>query len=290
MNRRRFDFSSVFQDNVFPQLMYITRQNFSLDKKDRPMHMHEKICELNLVHWGKGTYNVDGTIYPVKMTDAFLTNCGQAHELLSSESSPLTVYCLGYRNVLFKGLPENFVTIPGGSPVRSCRKDYSLLWNNCEKLLDLDLGRPDDQALANLLAATSLMIARNAPESLSAQPVSVSNDELTKKVKDYIADHFREDIRLDDIARETNFSITYISHTFKKATGYSPIEYVIRRRIGYAQTLLISSDFSVSHIATLAGYDNPKHFQNIFKKTVGITPLQYRRQYLHSLKGARDQR
>ena len=63
----------------------------------------------------------------------------------------------------------------------------------------------------------------------------------------------------------------------------------IRRRIGLAQTLLISSDYSATRIATMVGYDNTNYFNSLFTRIVGTTPIRYRKKYLESLHGERDQ-
>ena len=96
-------------------------------------------------------------------------------------------------------------------------------------------------------------------------------------------------VTIKDIADSLGFSPDYISHGFKKTTGYSPMEYLIRCRIGYAETLLISGDYPVSYVAMEAGYENVSYFQTVFKKIVGITPRRYRMQYLESLHGERNQ-
>ena len=84
-------------------------------------------------------------------------------------------------------------------------------------------------------------------------------------------------------------SATYVSHGLKKATGMTPINYIIRRRIGLAQTMLISTDFTATQIATMVGYDNTNYFSTLFTKTVGMTPIRYRNMYLEKLRGRRDQ-
>ena len=76
----------------------------------------------------------------------------------------------------------------------------------------------------------------------------------------------------------------------KDISGYSPIQYVIRRRIGLAQTWLISSDLSATQIATMVGYDNTNYFNTLFKRMVGVSPIRYRKQYLDSLRGKRNQK
>ena len=63
---------------------------------------------------------------------------------------------------------------------------------------------------------------------------------------------------------------------------------MIRCRIGEAQNLLISTNYSATHIAAQVGYNSVNHFNAIFSKTVG-PPIQYRKQYLESVKGKRGQ-
>jgi transcriptional regulator GlxA family with amidase domain len=70
-----------------------------------------------------------------------------------------------------------------------------------------------------------------------------------------------------------------MSHTFKETTGYSPIQYIMRRRIGEAQTLLITTNHSITMVANIVGYDNSSYFNKIFTKNVGMTPKRYRECY-----------
>ncbi|WP_438803867.1 helix-turn-helix domain-containing protein [Metabacillus rhizolycopersici] len=68
----------------------------------------------------------------------------------------------------------------------------------------------------------------------------------------------------------------YISHAFKRTTGYSPMQYVIRRRIGEAQSYLFSTDKTVTEIAYIVGYNSASNFNNAFKEMVNMSPQRYR--------------
>ena len=63
----------------------------------------------------------------------------------------------------------------------------------------------------------------------------------------------------------------------------------IRRRIGHAQTLLISTSYTVTQIASLVGYDNTNYFSTQFSKVVGMSPTHYRTFYSEEAKGQQDQ-
>lgn len=64
---------------------------------------------------------------------------------------------------------------------------------------------------------------------------------------------------------------------FKRQTGHSPIDYLIQTRIAKARNLLLRSDATLSEIAAEVGYSDVYYFSRIFKKHVGISPIQYQR-------------
>lgn len=93
----------------------------------------------------------------------------------------------------------------------------------------------------------------------------------------YMEQHFKEDIRLDDMAELAHISPTYYSSIFKllKVIGFS--DYLNSLRIQSATKLLSETDKSVTEIVFEAGYNNVAHFNKTFKKLVGVTPTEYRK-------------
>ena len=64
----------------------------------------------------------------------------------------------------------------------------------------------------------------------------------------------------------------YLSHVFKEASGYSPTQYLLRRRIGEAHNLLIATDLPMSKIAERVGFETQNYFNLQFSKHVGMPP------------------
>lgn len=95
---------------------------------------------------------------------------------------------------------------------------------------------------------------------------------LGRSIKEYIDEHYCEPLTMHQICTDLKLSESYVSHAFKDMLGYSPMQYVMRRKIGEAQTLLISTDYSITKIAQTVGYDSPSHFNQRFLKYVGISP------------------
>ena len=78
-----------------------------------------------------------------------------------------------------------------------------------------------------------------------------------------------------ELASLCNISAVYFRRIFEGQFGISPKEYIIRRRIEYAKSLLASGQLTVSEIATLCGYTEPCHFSREFKKHTGTSPREY---------------
>lgn len=73
-------------------------------------------------------------------------------------------------------------------------------------------------------------------------------------------------------------SVSYFLKKFKEVTTKSPMQYILGIRISNAVSLLESTDYNVTEISTIIGYDNPLYFSRIFKKQKGISPSDYRKQ------------
>ena len=83
-------------------------------------------------------------------------------------------------------------------------------------------------------------------------------------------------LKLPDVAAALHINPYYLSHTFKALTGVSPMSYIIRRRIDEAQSLLLTTNLTITAIAIECGYNNSNYFQSVFKRAMGITPREYR--------------
>ena len=68
----------------------------------------------------------------------------------------------------------------------------------------------------------------------------------------------------------------YLSHAFKREYGISPISYMISRRIDESKYLLAETDLSMSQIAQLLGFSSLSYFSQVFRRTQGIAPMEYR--------------
>jgi AraC family transcriptional regulator len=100
-----------------------------------------------------------------------------------------------------------------------------------------------------------------------------------KRVLDFIDAHLVEEISLDDLAAEACLSPFHFSRLFRTATGLSPYQYVIKRRVEAAQKMLQFNHYSLVEIALIVGFGSQDNFTRLFRNITGLTPGQYRELY-----------
>lgn len=105
-----------------------------------------------------------------------------------------------------------------------------------------------------------------------------------QKVQDYINRHYKDDIRLNDLAELAGMTPTAFSRFFKLRTGRSVSDYVIDVRLGHASQMLVNSALSVAEICYSCGFNNVSNFNRIFKKKKIHTPKLFREIYQHHKK------
>jgi AraC family transcriptional regulator len=106
---------------------------------------------------------------------------------------------------------------------------------------------------------------------------SLSYDKL-KRVLDLVDDRFREEIGLEELAREACLSPFHFSRLFQRATGLPPHRYVTERRLREAKAKLAEGRLPLVEIALELGFGSQGNFTRIFRKHTGLTPGQFRAQ------------
>ena len=164
---------------------------------------------------------------------------------------------------------DNNVFYAGNSPT------YAFLFK--EMITELQTCRVGYESLLSMyLEQIFVLIQRSR---LDKTPVVSSHlQEEMGIARRYFQEHYNEDINIEEYALSRNMSVSYFLKKFKEVTTKSPMQYILAIRINNAVSLLESTDYNVTEISTIIGYDNPLYFSRIFKKQKGVSPSDYRKQ------------
>ena len=106
---------------------------------------------------------------------------------------------------------------------------------------------------------------------------NVTPEELVNAVELYIRINYKNELTLEDVAKNLNFSPDYLSRIYKKSTGQSPLKYLIHLRINEAKRLLTANlDLDIKTIGELVGYTDQYYFSRVFKNQTEHYPSEYR--------------
>lgn len=108
-------------------------------------------------------------------------------------------------------------------------------------------------------------------------PGSLSRTELVR-VADYVEDNLSQNLSLTELAESVEMSTYRLSRLFKRSTGLTPYQYIVHRRVEKAKRLLKDEGLSLFDVSRSAGFSDQSHFTRHFKRLVGATPGEFRRQ------------
>lgn len=132
-------------------------------------------------------------------------------------------------------------------------------------------GRLYADAIANLMAVHLFNNYATTKPQIKSYTNGLPHYKL-KQVLKYIDAHLDKSLSLDELAQLTQMSPGYFSRLFKQSTGYTPHQYLIRRRVKRAKELLRQRKLSIADIAYQVGFANQGHLNYHFKKLTGVTP------------------
>ncbi len=131
------------------------------------------------------------------------------------------------------------------------------------------------ESLAQVLVIHLLRHYSAVTQTITSENRSLTRTQLQQAI-DYIHTHLDQDLSLVEIAEVINISPTYFSTLFKRATGTSPHQYVIQKRVERAKMMLAKTELTIADIALQVGFSSQSHLTQHFKRFTGMTPKQFR--------------
>ncbi len=132
------------------------------------------------------------------------------------------------------------------------------------------------QIIKNELEKLLIFITRDFEEQEHEEKERLSevNLSIAEKVKQYIEEHYKEKILLEEISDAIGYSVGHLSRTFKKKNEISVVNYILLRRVQEAMLMLDRGD-ALQQVSDELGFDSVQYFCKIFKRFTNITPKRY---------------
>lgn len=246
------------------------------------LHMHPERLELLYIAGGSGHLRVGNDRYFVHKGNFVVCNAQTLHGQDPEQQVWVPTYCVAITGVQLPELPSGWLIDSGRNPVVEMPADTEWLareWIQSLHVFFQESERDEALCQACMLALFHLVWRELRRREEPDGPYLQRQTPILRQIFSYLNAHYREKVFLTDVAQELNVSESHVSHTFRRATGMSPMQYVLYRRIGDAQSMLAETDEPIHDIETKLGFGSSCHLSATFRKYVGSSPSEYRKQF-----------
>lgn len=229
---------------------------------------------------------IKGTTYRINPGEIILIPPGELHALDAPDSGIRFVFLFDIEPITkvrgFSTFSSIFM-----QPIVLNKANYPYIYEDVYQLFVqmrneyFSRNELSDLSIFSLLIQTFIKFGYNRINTINKTngKMIVKQKEYVKKFSDlldYIDENYAEELNLDIIAAQMNFSKFHFSRLFKQYTGYTFCDYLTHRRIKVSQSLLCNPELSITDIALQSGFSSISTFNRIFKQETNCTPSQYR--------------
>lgn len=245
-------------------------------------HVHENIMEIVYCDKGRQVYEVNNQQFEIGGGDVFVTFPDEPHSTANHPEEKGAIYWLQIE------MPENnsgFLGYQGGNADSFVNALLSLPKRHFKgnvvirKYLD-EIFRLGQDVNAYSLLSIHILLAQTLQLVIAcaeAADTDTGKGLRIEKVKKYIDEHLDSELSIAILAERHHISESHFKKWFKNEIGITPMDYIQRRKIEAAKnTLSRNNDLNVTDIAYQLNFSSSQYFATVFKKYVGITPLEYR--------------
>lgn len=283
-------------EDVFPDPDFPLNVLFANPQPPIPLHVHHEFLELTLVYGGHAVHRVENEVYPIRAGDVFVIQGEKKHGFEQLADLYLVNVVVDERRFLrpFSELRRNpyFQVLFHLEPhFRQKHRFESRLVLTPEELsyamslIETLHGELTQRVLGFQAIATGIflqIVGFCCRCYKKTQPPLTQNLIRIGTILNRIQSRYHEPIQMQDLVKLSGMSERNLQKTFREATGFSPIQYLLRTRIAAACYLLSTSTDSITDIAFRVGFNDSNYFARQFHKLVGITPRKYRKSHQKS--------
>jgi AraC family transcriptional regulator len=130
----------------------------------------------------------------------------------------------------------------------------------------------------------AMAVALVSAHAVRQRPVGMSRGGLgparLRRIRELVDARVEDELSLDEMARSVGLSTAHFARMFRKSTGETPHQFVLRQRLERAMAMLRAPDARVLDVAVACGFKTQQHFAQVFRDVYGISPTGYRQDFL----------
>lgn len=236
-----------------------------------------KCYALYVITEGEGTYETKEKVYHLQKGDAFLIYPGKECYYEADEENPWSYIWVGFTGI--RG--EECMIHAGFSAKNHVKKvaNLSQLSSLVNAMLEAhDLTYANELKRNGLLSFFFAQLIDEYSEQVSEVQMkySYTGSGYVKNAIACIAENYTQKIKINELADSIGVNRSYLTSSFKKATGWSPQAYLLKLRMEKAKSLLKQTDMPINAISNTVGYTDQLAFSRMFKQHAGLSPKAYR--------------
>ena len=253
------------------------------------VHLHDFV-EIIYVLDGEATESINDTVYHVHRGDMLFINYKSTHSFVPIQSLTYINLCI-YPEVIAERLIhhtnafevlslsafEELSCGEGGSLIRFSGAELHTIECILEDMraeYEGNLPDRDNVIVSYLEILITKLIRKLYPSALTSD----KNEKMWQNLLLYIHENLDKRLSLSELAKKCFYNPSYFSRVFKERFGITLADYLTRERTECAAKLLLSTDYTTEHIATICGYGDKSGLYRAFRKEYGVTPSEYRSQ------------
>ena len=250
-------------------------------------HWHDEL-ELIVVMSGKMMYRVNDVEFEISEGQGVIVNARQLHSNFSPFHEECNYICILIHPLLI--CPSKYIEEKYIIPVVENEKfTYYRLSNNVEwekQLMDSahSLNNICKEKFFELeILRTFYYIWELLYQNLAASNEGYTHNSQLSEIKmmmEYVQNHYKSKISLEDIAAVGRMGKTHCTKLFRRYLNKSPIEYLIEYRLQKGAELLAGSNLNITEICFETGFSSSSYFTEQFHKKMGCTPKEYRKRFV----------
>ncbi len=292
-------FRPIYTDSTLRELTEHGRDEFplSMDRQrvadehcGHVLHWHYEV-QIGVVTKGTVVFRSPDTEFCIPEGQGVFINSGCLHEAVPTDDSDGEYICVNFDPKLISGFGNSLITREYVDPLLLSEKLQIIPlsdepWHRSVCAMLHEMAEVIDREsygyeleLQMFVSKIWLTIVKNNEKTLkNAAKIAPTDKNRMKLLLEYISGNYSEKLTLEDISASAHISKGECCRIFSRILHTTPFHYLTGFRVSKSIRLLGSTEMSIAEVAQRTGFGNSSYFAVCFKKELGMTPLEYRKQ------------